>query len=176
MSEPIYFDDAAGSAAWLEAHHDDRDRGLARLLEEDTGEPSMTWSEAVDEALCFGWIDGVLRRIDDERHAQRFTPAQAGRATGARSTWPRSSGCATRAGCTPAGEAAFARRRADRTGVYSFEQATTRELRPSSGRGSRPTRRPWAFFQAQPPCYRRQAIQWVTSAKKPETRARRLAS
>ena len=135
----------------------------------------MTWSEAVDEALCFGWIDSVMHRIDDERHAQRFSPRKPG------SNWSainvakierlRAAGL-----LHDAGKEAFAKRREDRTGVYSFEQAAPAELSAEQRALLDADAAAAAFFDAQPPGYRRTAIHWVTSAKKPETRERRLAT
>jgi len=175
MSEPLWFDDAAGWRAWLEANHDRAPEVWVGMYKKHSARHNMTWSEAVDEALCFGWIDSVMHRIDDERHAQRFSPRKPG------SNWSavnvakierlRAAGL-----MHDAGEDAFARRREDRTGVYSFEQATPAEL--SAGQRARldADEAAAAFFDAQPPGYRRTAIHWVTSAKKPETRERRLAT
>ena len=136
---------------------------------------NMTWSEAVDEALCFGWIDSVMHRIDDERHAQRYSPRKSG------SIWSavnvaKIERLRAEGRMHPAGEAAFAKRRADRTGIYSFEQERPAELEPEQRALLDADARAAAFFDAQPPGYRRTAIHWVTSAKKPETRDRRLAT
>jgi len=175
MSEPLWFDDAAGWRAWLQANHGSAPEVWVGMYKKHSASHNMTWSEAVDEALCFGWIDSVMHRIDDERHAQRFSPRKAG------SNWSavnvakverlRAAGL-----MHDAGEDAFAKRREDRTGVYSFEQATPAEL--SAGQRARldADEAAAAFFDAQPPGYRRTAIHWVTSAKKPETRERRLAT
>ncbi len=137
---------------------------------------NMTWSEAVDEALCFGWIDSVMHRIDDERHAQRFSPRKPGsnwsavnvakierlRADGPDA--PRRRGGVRRSGAPTA------------PAIYSFEQAQRRgALAGAAGAARRRRAAAAAFFDAQPPGYRRTAIHWVTSAKKPETRERRLA-
>ena len=136
-----------------------------------TGKPSLTWSEAVDQALCFGWIDGRLNRIDDERHMQRFTPRRNG------SNWSKVNvekvARLKEAGLMrPAGLAAFERRSDDRTGVYSFERET--ELAPEYEARLRANRAAAEYFDARPPWYRRTAIHLVMSAKKEETRLRRL--
>jgi uncharacterized protein YdeI (YjbR/CyaY-like superfamily) len=175
MSEPLWFDDAAGWRAWLQANHDSAAEVWVGMYKKHSARHNMTWSEAVDEALCFGWIDSVMHRIDDERHAQRFSPRKPG------SNWSavnvakverlRAAGL-----MHDAGEDAFARRREDRTGVYSFEQATPAELSPGQRAQLDADEAAAAFFDAQPPGYRRTAIHWVTSAKKPETRERRLAT
>jgi uncharacterized protein YdeI (YjbR/CyaY-like superfamily) len=175
MNEPLWFDDAAGWRAWLEANHDRAPEVWVGMYKKHSARHNMTWSEAVDEALCFGWIDSVMHRIDDERHAQRFSPRKPA------SNWSavnvakierlRAAGL-----LHDAGEAAFARRREDRTGVYSFEQATPAELTAGQRARLDADEAAAAFFDAQPPGYRRTAIHWVTSAKKPETRERRLAT
>jgi uncharacterized protein YdeI (YjbR/CyaY-like superfamily) len=175
MSEPLWFDDAAGWRAWLEANHDRAPEVWVGMYKKHSARHNMTWSEAVDEALCFGWIDSVMHRIDDERHAQRFSPRKPA------SNWSavnvakierlRAAGL-----MHDAGEDAFAKRREDRTGVYSFEQATPAELTAGQRARLDADEAAAAFFDAQPPGYRRTAIHWVTSAKKPETRERRLAT
>jgi uncharacterized protein YdeI (YjbR/CyaY-like superfamily) len=134
----------------------------------------MTWPESVDQALCFGWIDGIRRRIDDERYSIRFTPRKP------RSTWSavnvkRIQELVAQGLVAPAGVAAFERRSDDRTAIYSHEQRTAAKLEPDQERRLEANARAHAFFASQPPWYRRAAIHWVTSAKKPETRERRLA-
>ena len=175
MSDPLWFDDAAGWRAWLEANHDSAAEVWVGMYKKHSSRHNMTWSEAVDEALCFGWIDSVMHRIDDERHAQRYSPRKSG------SIWSavnvaKIERLRAEGRMHPAGEAAFAKRRADRTGVYAFEQERPAELEPEQRALLVADARAAAFFDAQPPGYRRTAIHWVTSAKKPETRDRRLAT
>jgi uncharacterized protein YdeI (YjbR/CyaY-like superfamily) len=175
MSDPLWFDDAAGWRAWLEANHDSAAEVWVGMYKKHSSRHNMTWSEAVDEALCFGWIDSVMHRIDDERHAQRYSPRKSG------SIWSavnvaKIERLRAEGRMHPAGEAAFAKRRADRTGVYAFEQERPAELEPEQRALLDADARAAAFFDAQPPGYRRTAIHWVTSAKKPETRDRRLAT
>jgi uncharacterized protein YdeI (YjbR/CyaY-like superfamily) len=175
MSDPLWFDDAAGWRAWLEANHDSAAEVWVGMYKKHSSRHNMTWSEAVDEALCFGWIDSVMHRIDDERHAQRYSPRKPG------SIWSavnvaKIERLRAEGRMHPAGEAAFAKRRADRTGVYAFEQERPAELEPEQRALLDADARAAAFFDAQPPGYRRTAIHWVTSAKKPETRDRRLAA
>jgi uncharacterized protein YdeI (YjbR/CyaY-like superfamily) len=175
MNEPIYFSSPDQFRAWLEQHHESEAEVWVGMWKNGTGKPSLTWSQAVDEALCFGWIDGKLQSVDDERHIQRFTPRKPA------SNWSavniakierlRAAGL-----MHAAGEAAFAKRRADRTGVYSFEQAAPAELSAEQRARLDADTAAAAFFDGQPPGYRRTAIHWVTSAKKPETRERRLAT
>ena len=139
-----------------------------------SGRASITWPESVDEALCFGWIDGVRRSIDDESYSIRFTPRRA------RSIWSavnvrRMQELIDAGLVAPAGLAAFERRSDDRTAIYSHERRTAAELEPEQEQRLRADERAHAFFAAQPPSYRRAAIHWVTSAKRPATRERRLA-
>jgi uncharacterized protein YdeI (YjbR/CyaY-like superfamily) len=129
----------------------------------------MTWSESVDQALCFGWIDGVRRGIDEESYSIRFTPRKPG------STWSKVNVAKVeeleRKGLMrPAGRRAFEARSEDNTGIYSFERDEPAELTREGFSDEA-----WEFFQAQPPGYRRTAAHWVTSAKREETRERRLA-
>jgi uncharacterized protein YdeI (YjbR/CyaY-like superfamily) len=137
--------------------------------------PSIAWPEAVDEALCFGWIDGVRRTIDDESYRIRFTPRRP------RSIWSavnvKRVAALTEAGrMTDAGLRAFAARTAARTGVYSFEQRSEPTLSPRDAKRLRANAAAWKFFQAQPPSYRRPATWWVVSAKQEATREKRLAT
>ena len=128
----------------------------------------------MDQALCFGWIDGIRRGIDDERYSIRFTPRRA------RSIWSavniRRFGQLDAAGLvTAAGHLAFAARTEERSSVYAYEQETVAVLPPDAEARFRANAVAWAYFCAQPPSYRRTVIHQVTSAKKPETRERRLA-
>ena len=175
MTEAIYFDSPAAFRAWLERHHERETELWVGYWKKATGKPSLTWSQAVDEALCFGWIDGVLRRVDDERHMQRFTPRKPA------SNWSainiaKVAALREEGRMRPAGEAAFARRREDRTGVYSFEQREDPRLEPEERAQLEGNAAAWEYFSARPPSYRRTATWWVISAKRPETRARRLAT
>jgi uncharacterized protein YdeI (YjbR/CyaY-like superfamily) len=172
--EPTFFATPADFRAWLERHHESHSELIVGFHKRGSGRPSITWPEAVDQALCFGWIDGVRRRIDDTRYSIRFTPRKA------RSTWSavnirRMKELVEEGLVSPAGLAAFERRTDDRTAIYSHEQRKAAKLEPDQERRLRADERARAFFEAQPPSYRRAAIHWVTSAKKPETRERRLA-
>ena len=172
--EPIFFEAPADWRAWLEQHHDSERELLVGFWKRGSGRPSITWAESVDEALCFGWIDGVRRRRDDESYTIRFTPRQA------RSTWSavnvaRVHELEAAGRMHPAGLAAFERRADDRTAIYSYEQRHTAELGDEYEAELRADPAAWGFFQAQPPSYRRAAAHWVTSAKREETRRRRLA-
>jgi uncharacterized protein YdeI (YjbR/CyaY-like superfamily) len=172
--EPTFFATPADFRAWLERHHESHSELIVGFHKMGSGRPSITWPEAVDQALCFGWIDGVRRRIDDTSYSIRFTPRKA------RSTWSavnirRMNELVGEGLVAPAGLAAFERRADDRSAIYSYEQRKAARLEPDQERRLRADERARAFFEAQPPSYRRAAIHWVTSAKKPETRERRLA-
>jgi uncharacterized protein YdeI (YjbR/CyaY-like superfamily) len=171
--EPTFFATPVDFRAWLERHHESHSELIVGFHKRGSGRPSITWSEAVDQALCFGWIDGVRRSIDDTSYSIRFTPRKA------RSTWSavnirRMKELVDEGRVAPAGLDAFARRTDDRTAIYSYEQRKAAKLGPDHERRLRADARASAFFEAQPPSYRRAAIHWVTSAKKPETRDRRL--
>jgi uncharacterized protein YdeI (YjbR/CyaY-like superfamily) len=171
--EPTFFATPADFRAWLERHHESHTELIVGFHKRGSGRPSITWPEAVDQALCFGWIDGVRRRIDDTSYRIRFTPRKA------RSTWSavnikRMKELVEEGLVAPAGLAAFERRTDDRSAIYSYDQRKSAKLEPDQERRLRADERASAFFEAQPPSYRRAAIHWVTSAKRPETRERRL--
>lgn len=174
-SSPVkirYFATPERFRLWLERHHGKAAELWVGFLKRGTGKPSITWPEAVDEALCFGWIDGIRKRVDDERYVIRFTPRRP------RSIWSvvnvRRVKALTNSGrMRPAGLKAFEALHQARSGVYSFEQRPKR-LEPAFEKRFRADRGAWAFFQKQPPWYRRTSIFWVMSAKKEETRMRRL--
>lgn len=159
---------------WFDANHETATELWLGYHRKATGRPTVTWSEAVDEALCVGWIDSVRYRIDDERSAQRFTPRRKG------SVWSainvaKVAELTAQGRMRPAGLAAFEARDPERTAIYSYERDTaafsdeeTAAFRAADGA--------WADWERRPPGYRRTATHWVTSAKRPETRARRLAA
>jgi uncharacterized protein YdeI (YjbR/CyaY-like superfamily) len=161
--------------AWLEAHHADAREVWVGYHKRATGRPSLTWAESVDQALCFGWIDGIRKRIDDDSYAIRFTPRKA------RSVWSKVNVARveelSRLGLMrPAGLAAFAARDDARSGVYSFEQEEEPRLSGEQEAAFRANRDAWAWWEAAAPSYKRAATWWVVSAKREETRARRLAT
>jgi uncharacterized protein YdeI (YjbR/CyaY-like superfamily) len=171
--KPVYFDSAAEWRAWLKANHDSATEVFVGFHKKGTGKPSMTWSEAVDEALCFGWIDGVRRSVDAERYTNRFTPRKP------TSNWSAVNIAKVQAleaagKMTPAGRAAFERRRDDRAVVYSYEQRYEARFEPAGERRFRANRKAWAYWESQTPSYRAGATYWVMSAKRQETRQRRL--
>ncbi|HEU4630291.1 MAG TPA: YdeI/OmpD-associated family protein [Gemmatimonadaceae bacterium] len=172
--EPVYFPTAADFRAWLEAHHATATELLVGFHRKGSGVPSLTWPESVDEALCFGWIDGVRRSVDVTRYCIRFTPRKP------RSTWSavnvaRVAELVREGRMRPAGLAAFERRAPERTGTYSYERRADAVFDPPLERHFRASSAAWDFFQAQPAGYRRLMTFWVMSAKQPATRERRLA-
>jgi uncharacterized protein YdeI (YjbR/CyaY-like superfamily) len=173
--KPRFFPVAVEFRAWLEEFHEVERELLVGFWKKGSGRPSMTWPESVDAALCFGWIDGIRRRIDDEAYSIRFTPRKPS------SIWSavniRRMGELIDAGLVaPAGLRAFESRREDRSRVYSHERAEPARLEPEQQARLEADAEAWAWFAAQPPSYRRTAIHWVVSAKRPETRERRLAT
>jgi uncharacterized protein YdeI (YjbR/CyaY-like superfamily) len=171
----IFFASSEEFRAWLEEHHATATELLVGFHKKGTGRPTMTWTEAVREALCFGWIDGIRRSLGDESYTIRFTPRNP------RSNWSslnvRHVEELIREGrMTPAGLAAYGSRTAERTGVYAFEQRHSARLDREQQERFRADPKAWEFFQDQPASYRQTAIYWVVSAKREETRARRLAT
>jgi len=170
-----YFESAAAFRAWLVAHHEDHDEMVVGFYKAGTGKPTLSWSESVDQALCFGWIDGMRKSVDARRYTIRFTPRRA------RSIWSKINVAKvaelTKAGLmTPAGVRVFEARDHAKTGVYAFEREQAATLAPEDERRFRADAKAWAYFSAQPPWYRRTAYHWVISAKRTGTRAARLAT
>ena len=172
--KPTFFASPAKFRAWLDRHHASQKELLVGFFKRGSGRPSITWPESVDEALCFGWIDGVRRSFGDNAYTIRFTPRRA------TSIWSainvdKVAELTKKGKMRDAGLRAFAARTAARTGVYSFERNEAAKLTPAQEKTLRANRKAAAFFDAQPPWYRRTATHWVISAKREETRARRLA-
>jgi uncharacterized protein YdeI (YjbR/CyaY-like superfamily) len=172
--KPIFFATPVKWRAWLEKNHDSKSEVLVGFHRKSSGLPTMTWSEAVDQALCFGWIDGVRRSIDETSYYNRFTPRRPN------SNWSavniKKVEQLTKQGLMhPAGVAAFERRTKERSKSYSYERANAK-LNASYEKRFRARKGAWAFWESQPPGYRRTAIWWVVSAKREETRERRLTT
>ncbi|HYO75343.1 MAG TPA: YdeI/OmpD-associated family protein [Thermoanaerobaculia bacterium] len=171
--DPVYFASAAEFRAWLEAHHADETEVLVGFFKRGARPDAMTWPESVDEALCYGWIDGVRKRVDDERYTIRFTPRRA------KSIWSavnlrRVEELKKEKRMQPAGLRAYENRDVARAKQYSFEQDVV-ELGAEREALFRSNDEAWAFFSAQAPSYRRVASWWVISAKQEATRDRRMA-
>ena len=175
MTTPRFFATPAAFRAWLDAHHDREPELLVGFHKKGSGKPSMTWPESVDEALCYGWIDGVRRSLGEDGYTIRFTPRRPG------SIWSnvnvaKVAALLEKGRMMPAGIAAWERRDPERSGIYVFERKNPVAFDAEAERRFKRSRRAWTYFQAQPPGYRKQATHYVTSAKRPETRERRLAA
>jgi uncharacterized protein YdeI (YjbR/CyaY-like superfamily) len=171
---PTFFATPQEFRAWLEDNHETATELLVGLHKKGSGKPSITWPESVEEALCFGWIDGVRRSLDHESYTIRFSPRKPN------STWSRVNlekveELRRRERMRPAGLRVYEERREAKTGVYSYEQREAAELPAEYEERLRANRAAWDFWTARPPWYRRAAVWWVVSAKKEETRERRLA-
>jgi uncharacterized protein YdeI (YjbR/CyaY-like superfamily) len=169
---PRFFPTPAKFRAWLEKNHTTKTELLVGFYKRDSGRKSITWPESVDEALAFGWIDGVRKRIDDVSYTIRFTPRKA------KSYWStvntkRYAELEKLGRIAPAGRKAFEARDAAVTARYSFEREAA-QLDEAAETKFRANEKAWTYFQAQPPHYRRTATWYVVSAKREETRERRL--
>ena len=169
---PAFFATPADWRAWLQAHHATAAELSVGFWKVGSGKPSITWPQSVDEALSFGWIDGVRHTIDGEAYRIRFTPRKPG-GIWSQVNIKRFAELKAQGLITPAGQAAYDIGK-DRTRVYSHENAT-REFEPGELAAFQANARAWSVFQAFPPSYRKVAVHRVVSAKAPETRARRLA-
>jgi len=170
---PRYFKTPADFRAWLERHHASARELLVGFYKRGSGKPSLSWPESVDEALAFGWIDGVRKRIDRERYTIRFTPRRRGSIWSVVNT--KRVGVLKKAGRMHAsGLKVFSERDKEKTRLYSFERAVA-VLPPAYVDALRANPRAWAMFEASAPWYKRTATHWIMSAKQEATRERRLA-
>jgi uncharacterized protein YdeI (YjbR/CyaY-like superfamily) len=172
---PTFFATPDQWRAWLARHHATAEELWVGFYKRGTGRPSLTWPESVDQALCYGWIDGVRKSLGEESYAIRFTPRRPG------SIWSkvnlaRIEELEALGLMQPAGRAAHAARTAAKSGIYAYEQRSTARFTPEQERTFRRNRKAWSYFQAEAPWYRRNATHWVVSAKREETRAKRLAT
>jgi uncharacterized protein YdeI (YjbR/CyaY-like superfamily) len=169
---PIFFPTRSDFRAWLAEHHETERELIVGFYRKGSGKPSITWPESVEEALCFGWIDGVRRTIDDERYTIRFTPRKT------TSIWSKINlakmeRLIAEEKVAPAGRRIYEARDRAKTNRYSFERA---EARFSSDQEKlfRRNAKAWKFWEAQVPSYRKPATWWVISAKQQATREKRL--
>lgn len=172
--KPAYFPSAPDFCAWLETNHASAAELTVVLGTKFSGRGGPSYAEALDEALCFGWIDGLRGKLDAGRYTIRFTPRQRG------SIWSRVNvrhfeRLRAAGRVHAAGLAAFAARDPKKTGSYSFERRPE-NFPPALEKTFRAAKRAWAFWSAQPAGYRRTATWWVVSAKQESTRQRRLAT
>ena len=172
--EPVFFSTADELREWFEQNSENATELLVGYYKKGAGRSGIKHSEAVEQALCFGWIDGIGRRIDDERYQVRFTPRRKG------SVWSavnvaKITELTEQGRMRPAGLRAFESRRPDRVATYSYEQPEGAELDPDQLARLRAEPAAWEWFSKQASSYRRSAAHWVISAKRAETRERRLA-
>jgi uncharacterized protein YdeI (YjbR/CyaY-like superfamily) len=171
--QPTFFKTPAEIRRWFKRNHASVAELWIGYYKKDSGRGGVDYKQALDEALCFGWIDGVLRRVDEVSYTNRFTPRRT------QSRWSavniaRAQQLVADGRMQPSGLAAFERRTEDRSQVYSYEQRQAAALSPAEQRAFRANEAAWTYFSAQPPSYRRIAAYWVQSAKKEDTRKRRL--
>jgi uncharacterized protein YdeI (YjbR/CyaY-like superfamily) len=170
---PVFFATPEEFGAWLEEHHESADELLVGFQKKGSGKPSITWPESVEQALRFGWIDGVRRSLGDESYTIRFTPRKR------TSNWSlvnvaKVEELKQRGLMAPAGLRAYQARTPERTGVYAAEREEPAVLPDEFERRFRAKQRAWKWFASRPQGYRRTATHWVISAKRDETRRRRL--
>jgi uncharacterized protein YdeI (YjbR/CyaY-like superfamily) len=170
----VFFKTPAELRRWLEENHDKTGELWVGFYKKDSGQRGITYAEAVDEALAFGWIDGIRKGVDEKSYTNRFTPRKR------HSTWSqvnikRVGELSEMGRMHPAGLKAFNERDLTKTNLYSFEQ-DSHALEEKYEQEFRANRKAWESFQAMPPSYRKPAIWWVMSAKKEETRQKRMAA
>ena len=170
--KPTFFATQAAFRAWLKKHHKTADELWVGYYRKDCGKPTITWQQSVDEALCFGWIDGIRKKISAEAYTNRFTPRRPG------SNWSainiaKVTELTKQKRMQPAGLAAFAKRTEAKSRIYTYERVSV-ELDPPLAKKFKANKKAWTFFQAQPPYYRKLMTGWVNGAKQEETRLRRL--
>lgn len=173
--KPTFFATPAEFRRWLAKYHKTERELWVGFHRKGSGRPSITWPESVDEALSVGWIDGLRKTVDSDSYAIRFSPRKSG------SNWStintrRAEKLIREGRMKPAGLKAFDARDAKKPGVYSFEQRRTAKLTAPEEASFNANSLAWGFFTSQPPGYRKTAVWWVVSAKREETRAKRLAT
>ena len=173
-SPPKFFAKPADFRKWLKSNHAKEPELWVGFYKVGSGKPSITWPQSVDQALCFGWIDGIRKSIDADSYMIRFTPRRK------TSIWSavnlkRAQELIDSGEMQPAGAKAFAERDPKKANRYAFEQAHV-EFSPEQLKAFKKNKAAWTFFQTQPPSYRKPATWWVVSAKQEATRARRLAT
>jgi len=171
-AHPKFFKSPAAFRKWLDTHHASAKELWVGFHKKNSGKPSIAWPESVDEALCFGWIDGIRKSIDAESYKIRFSPRKP------TSTWSavnirNAERLIKEKRMQPAGLKAYEARKEYRSGIYSYEQRSP-ELEEKYARKLRRNKAAWKFFQTQPPSYRKTINWWIVSAKREETRLKRL--
>ena len=172
MVKPKFFSTPDKFNAWLKKYGDSKDELIVGYYKKATGKPSITWEESVDEALCYGWIDGIRRRIDDESYCIRFTPRRPTSIWSARNI-ERVNVLTKEKRMQAAGIRAFEKGSRQRSVRYAYEQRNVKLDKQFESRFKR-HKKAWDFFQSLPSSVKKPSIWWVASAKKEETRVRRL--
>jgi uncharacterized protein YdeI (YjbR/CyaY-like superfamily) len=170
----LFFDTAADLRAWFERHHETAPELFVGYWKKGTGRTGVSHTEAIEQALCFGWIDSISRRIDDQSYQVRFTPRRKGSGWSAVNI-AKIAELTERGLMRPAGLRAFELRKPEKAAVYSYEQPDGVELDDAQTAQFRANLATWEWYAAQSAAYRRAAVHWVISAKRAETRERRLA-
>ena len=170
--EPVFFKDQKAMFAWFKKNHKKEMEVLVGFYKKGTGKPSVTWPESVDVALCYGWIDGVRKGVDEETYTIRFTPRKAG------SIWSainiaKIQKLTDEGQMRPEGLAAFAKKTEKKSLIYSYEQKGL-ELTPEYEQQFKANAAAWHGFMEFPPSYRKTAGHWVMSARQEATRQKRL--
>jgi uncharacterized protein YdeI (YjbR/CyaY-like superfamily) len=170
--QPRFFKTPAAFRKWLAANHAKANELLVGFYKKGSGKPSITWPESVDEAICFGWIDGVRKTLDDESYTIRFSPRKPN------SIWSavnirNMERLVKEKRMTAAGLKAYEKKKENRSGIYAYEQRPAELVEPYASEFKK-NKAAWKFFQAQPPYYRKTLTWWIVSAKKEETRLSRL--
>ncbi len=171
--DPTFFKSSAEFRSWLKKNHDQVPVLLVGFYRKDSGKGGITYPEALDEALCFGWIDGLRRRYDESSYTVRFTPRKEGSIWSAVNT-KRVGELMKLRRMHQAGQKVFDQRDQKKANLYSYERATCK-LEGAYEKTFRANQKAWEFYQAQPPWYRRTSAWWVISAKQEKTRLRHLA-
>jgi uncharacterized protein YdeI (YjbR/CyaY-like superfamily) len=173
LGTPKFFKTPSAFRKWLAANHAKSKELSVGFYKKSSGKPSITWPESVDEALCFGWIDGIRKSIDEESYKIRFTPRKPGRVWSAINI-RNVERLIKEQRMQPAGLKAYELRTANRSGIYAYEQRSPELIQPYLGKFKR-HKTAWKFFVAQPPGYRKIMNWFIVSAKQEETRLKRLA-
>jgi uncharacterized protein YdeI (YjbR/CyaY-like superfamily) len=171
---PTFFASPLDVRAWLTKHHEQQPELVVGFWKVGSRKASVTWPQAIEEAVAFGWIDGVRHSLDTESYTVRFTPRNP------TSTWSKVNIATAKRliaehRMAPAGLRAFAARKTDKSVIYAYEQRENPMLSEAEVNALKTDAQAWAYFSSRPPSYRKTATWWIVSAKKPETRSKRLA-
>jgi len=169
---PVYFQDQNEFRKWLEKNHNTKSEIIVGYYKTGTGKPSLTWSQSVDQALCYGWIDGIRRSIDEERYCIRFTPRKP------TSIWSnvninKVEELKKKRLMKEPGLQVYNNRKDSKSGIYSFEKEAAK-LDDDSERSFKSNKIAWDYFMKQAPSYRKTKIYWIMSARQEATRISRL--